>query len=159
MRMTTAQIDTLSAIATRPERAAIVLEETLAPGFAANAASILALTLGARLPDLPGPPVIDADGVALPGLYPSGLPVLRASADQLVEMLQRAIALARAMGDDVPPLGVIALPAAGQRTTDYEQFRASVAATSTAELAPVGVLVCGSAKPLRKLTGSFGLLR
>jgi hypothetical protein len=153
--MSTAQLhtsDTAAALGdARPERAVIVISEALAPGHAANAAAVLALTFGARMPELPGPPVTDADGVIHPGLYPAGLPVLRAGTDALVVLHRRA--------RDADGVAVVAFPAAGQTTTDYDAFRAVVAETPTADLELIAVLVCGPAKPIRRLTGSFGLMR
>lgn len=144
--------DTASSLATgRPERAVIVVSDALGAGQAANAASLLTLTLGARMPELPGPTLVDADGVAHPGLYPAGLPVLRAGAAALQELHRRASA--------AEGVAVIAFPAVAQTTTDYDAFRAAVAATPTDELVPIAVLACGPAKPIRSLTGSFGLMR
>ena len=51
------------------------------------------------------------------------------------------------------------LPAAGQQTTDYDEFRAAVAEAEPAELRYLAVLVSGPPKTVRKLTGSLGLLR
>lgn len=135
----------------RPERCAIVLDGALGPGFAANAAALLALTLGARCPGLPGETLQDAAGHRHPGLYPTGLPILRASAAELADLHARALA--------VDGVGVIVLPAAGQRTTDYDAFRDAVAACDTASLEPAGMLIAGPARAVRRLTGSFGLLR
>ena len=153
--MTTAQLpapDTAAALAgPRPDRAVIVISDALAAGHAANAAAVLALTLGARMPELPGPPVTDADGVVHPGLYPTGLPVLRADGDGLRDLHRRA--------REAEEVAVIAFPAAAQATTDYDAFRGAVAATPTAELQLIAVLVCGPAKRVRRLTGSFGLMR
>src|ERR1700742_1700759 len=98
-----AEPDTASPLARgRPERAVIVVSDALGAGQAANAAALLTLTLGARWPELPGPTVVDADGVTHPGLYPAGLPILRAGAEALRELHRRASA-----GDGV---AVIALP-------------------------------------------------
>jgi hypothetical protein len=135
----------------RPERAALVVSDALGAGHAANAAAVLALTLGARLPELPGPPLIDCDGLSHPGLYPAGLPVLRAGADALRDLHRRA--------HEADGVAVIAFPAAGQTTTDYDAFRAAVADTPTAELALIAALVCGPDRTVRRLTGSFGLMR
>jgi hypothetical protein len=135
----------------RPERAAIVVCDALGTGHAANAAAVVALTLGARAPSLPGPAVIDGDGVAHPGLYPSGLPILRADAAALRDLHRRA--------RDTDGVAVIALPALGQTTTDYDAFRDAVGEVPTAELQLGAVLVSGGAKAIRRLTGSFGLLR
>ena len=43
------------------ERCVIVVDESLPAGLAANAAAVLALTLGAREPDLVGADFVDAD--------------------------------------------------------------------------------------------------
>jgi hypothetical protein len=151
--MTTEQLmDTASGLGdTAPERAAIVVCDALGAGHAANAAAVVALTLGARVPALPGPTVLDGDGVAHPGLYPSGLPILRAGADDLRELHRRA--------RETDGVAVIALPALGQTTTDYDAFRDAVAEIPTDELQLAAVLVCGPARAVRRLTGSFGLLR
>ena len=56
-------------------------------------------------------------------------------------------------------MAVIAFPALGQTTTDYDAFRDAVGSVPTGELVFAAVLVAGPAKAVRRLTGSFGLLR
>ena len=136
---------------TAPERTVIVVDDGLGPGHAANAAAVLAITLGARLPQLPGADFADADGGAPPGLFPAGLPVLRARAQALRELRARAAA--------TDGVAIVALPQAGQQTTDYDEFRAVVGRTPANDLDLAGVLLCGPARAVRGLTGSFGLLR
>ncbi len=134
----------------RPERYVLVLDEALPPGLAANAAAVLALSIGARFPGLPGPDLVDADAAVHPGLIPMGLPVLSAPADRLGAL--RATAFTAG-------LHVIDFPTAGQQTTDYTAFAAAVAETPTAALAYLGVALCGPSRAVRKLTGGFPLLR
>jgi hypothetical protein len=136
--------------ATQPQRCVIVVDAGLPAGLAANAAAVLALSIGARFPQLPGRDLLDADGSAHPGLIPMGLPVLSAPADRLPAL--RAAAL------DVG-LDVIDFAAAGQQTTDYEAFAFAVARTPEAELTYLGVALCGPSRAVRKLTGAFPLLR
>lgn len=133
-----------------PERCVLVVDQSLPPGLAANAAAVLALTVGARLPQLPGPDLTDADGSLHPGLIPMGLPVLAAPADRLGPLRRAALAA---------ELLVVDFPTAGQQTTDYAAFARSVASTPTAGLGYLGVAVCGAGKSIRKLTGGFPLLR
>lgn len=133
-----------------PERCVLVLDEALPPGLAANAAAVLALSIGASFPDLPGPTLVDADGAVHPGLIPMGLPVLSAPAQQLGDLRTAALASG---------VHVIDFPTAGQQTTDYATFAASIANTSTAELAYLGLALCGPSKAVRKLTGGLPLLR
>jgi hypothetical protein len=128
----------------------IVLDGTLAPGLAANAAAVLALTLGVRSPELVGDDVIDADRQRHPGLIPQGLPVLRAPRAEL----GRLRAAARAAG-----LDVVDFPVFGQQTTDYDEFRRHVADTPTDELEYLGIALHGERRTVRRLTGSLPLLR
>jgi hypothetical protein len=135
---------------THDARCVIVVDETLAPGLAANAAAVLALTLGAERPGLVGAELTDGDGYAHSGLIPMGLPVLRAPGGALASLRTRAL------DTDV---GVIAFPTFGQQTTDYDEVRARVAQTPTGELRYLGLALYGPRRAVAKLTGSLGLLR
>jgi hypothetical protein len=132
------------------ERCVIVLDSDLPPGLAANAAAVLALTLGAREPGLVGPDLIDADDETHPGLIPLGLPVLRAPRGELVRLRTDA-------GE--AGLEVIDFPTFGQQTNDYEEVRRWVAQTPTAELEYLGVAVHGPRRAVGRLTGSLALFR
>lgn len=128
----------------------IVVDEELPAGLAANAAAVLALTLGAREPGLVGADFVDADAEPHPGLIPIGLPVLRAPRTDLVEIRRRGVA---------DGLSVVDFPVFGQQTNDYDVFRGMVAATPAAELSYLGVALTGSARAVRRLTGRLALLR
>jgi hypothetical protein len=131
-------------------RCVVVLDESLPPGLAANAAAVLAVTLGVRVPGLLGSDVEDADGERHPGLIDRGLPILEAPAAELAGLRARAVAA------DVV---VIGFPRFGQATTDYQAFRERVAQTPTAELDYLGLLFAGPTKTVNRLTGSLPLLR
>jgi len=126
----------------------MVVDETLAPGLAANAAAVLAMTLGAKLPGLLGQDYEDGAGERHPGLITTGLPVLRASAEQLPALRAKALEA---------EVGVVGFPVHGQRTNDYDTFRELVARTPEPEY--LGLAFYGPGKTLRRLTGSLGLLR
>ena len=126
----------------------VVVDEALAPGLAANAAAVLALTLGTKVPGMVGDTFVDGTGDEHPGLITTGLPVLRATADQLPALRAKAVAA---------EIGVVGFPRAGQTTTDYEHFRALLSETDAPEY--LGLAFYGDGKLLRKLTGSLGLLR
>ena len=132
------------------ERCVIVVDEDLPAGLAANAAAVLALTLGAREPGLVGADFVDADAEPHPGLRPIGLPGLRAARADLVDIRRRAAA------DGV---GVVDIPVFGQRTNDYDEFRGMVAATPAAELSYLGVALSGPRRAVGRLTGRLALLR
>jgi hypothetical protein len=129
-------------------RCVVVVDEGLAPGLAANAAAVMAMTLGARVPNLVGEDFVDGGGERHPGLITTGLPVLRAPAADLPKLRAKAVEA---------EVGVVGFPAHGQTTNDYEAFRALVAGTPEPDY--LGLAFYGPAKVLRRLTGSLGLLR
>lgn len=133
-----------------PARCVIVVDETLPPGLAANAAAVLAVTLGARAPGLLGGDIRAADGTRLPGLIDRGLPILKAPAADLGALRARAVEAA---------VDVIGFPRFGQATIDYEAFRERIAQTATADLDYLGLLLSGPKRAVNKLTGSLPLLR
>ncbi len=132
------------------ERCVIVVDEGLPPGLAANAAAVLALTLGAREPGLVGADFVDADARAASRPDPDRPARAARAAAELVEIRRRAAA------DGV---GVVDFPVFGQQTNDYDEFRGMVAATPAAELSYLGVALAGSARAVRRLTGRLALLR
>jgi hypothetical protein len=131
------------------ERCAIVIDAELAPGLAANAAAVLAVTLGATVEGLAGPDLVDADGQVHPGLFEKGLPVLGAAREALPALRARALAAG---------VGVIDIPAVGQQTNDYDEVRAFVASTSTADLEYLGLALHGSRRAVSRVTGTLPLL-
>jgi hypothetical protein len=132
-----------------PPRCVVVVDEALPAGLAANAAAVLALTLGATVGGLQGRDLVDAEGNVHPGLIPFGLPVLAATRPMLTELRERAVQAG---------LGVVDMPAIGQQTNDYEAVRALVKATRTTDLEYLGLAVCGSRRAVARLTGSLRLL-
>jgi hypothetical protein len=138
-------------IASAPLRTVIVIDRDLPTGRAANAAAILAVSLGATHSDMPGADLVDAGGVRHPGLFPEGLPILAARATEMVRLREAASA--------TPDVLLIDFPAAGQTTTDYEEFRATVARTRPEDLRYVGIALRGPATVIRALTKRLSLLR
>jgi hypothetical protein len=126
----------------------VVVDEDLAPGKAANAAAVMAMTLGTKVPDLIGEDFADGAGTAHAGLFRYGLPVLKAPAEQLRELRAKAVAA---------EVGVIGMPVNGQQTNDYDEFVSMLA--SSVDVAYLGLALYGPPKTVRKLTGSLGLLR
>jgi hypothetical protein len=133
-----------------PERCVIVVDEALPAGLAANAAAVLAVTLGAREPELVGDDIVDGDDRVHAGLFRAGLPILKAARTELRRLRDRAADAG---------LGVVDLPAFGQQTNDYEEFRSAVARTAAADLEYLGLIVYGERRPVGRLTGSLALLR
>ncbi|SMF76906.1 Protein of unknown function [Tistlia consotensis] len=130
-------------------RCVAVIDRALPKGKAANAAAVMALSLGGRQPQLIGEPLVDAGGTAHVGLIPIGIPVLGAPAEDL----PRLCAKARAAG-----IEVVDFPVQGQETTDYGRFRSLVAATAGAELRYLGVMLYGERRKVGRLVGRYRLL-
>ena len=126
----------------------VVIDEALAPGKAANAAAVMAMTLGTKVNGLIGEDFVDGEGAVHPGLFRLGLPVLKARGEQLRELREKAVAA---------EVGVIGMPVNGQQTNDYGEFVAMLA-TST-DVSYLGLALYGPAKAVRRLTGSLALLR
>lgn len=133
-----------------PMRCAIVVDIALPSGKAANAAAVIALTLGKRHPELAGADLIDGSGQAHPGLIPIGIAVMAAAAADLNEVRTKAAKNG---------IDVVDFPAQGQQTNDYLEFGTRVRAVPTEELSYVGVGVYGTRKAVGKVVGKFSLLK
>ena len=133
-----------------PTRCVVIVDEALPPGLAANAAAMVALTLGATVDGLPGADLVDADGHIHPGLVAAGIPILAASRVQLADLHARA---------ERESVGVVDFPAYGQQTTDYESVIERVGQTPAAELEYLGIALHGPRRAVSRLTGSLRLLR
>jgi hypothetical protein len=134
----------------RPQRCVIVVDQDLPAGKAANAAAVLALTVGQRHPALVGEALVDASGCAHPGLIPIGIAVLGANQEALSAIRDKAIAAA---------CDVVTFPVQGQQTTDYGAFRDAVATVTTDALRYVGLALIGDRKPVSKAVANLGLLK
>lgn len=131
-------------------RCVIVLDAALAPGKAANAAAVIALTLGQRHPELVGAPLVDASGASHPGLIPTGIAVLSAPAGALAGLRAKAV---------LGGCDVVDFPVQGQQTTDYQAFIEAVAQVSEEELRYLGLALLGPRKAVGKLVGNLALLK
>ncbi len=129
----------------------LVIDAGLPRGLAANAAAVLAATLGARVPDLVGRDLPDADGADHPGIVVVPLPVLAADTDALRELRQRAAA--------VPDLVCVDFSRLAQQCRRYDEYADLLAATPGQSLDYVGVGLAGPAKAVNKLTGSLPCCR
>ena len=135
-----------------PERLVVVVDEALPPGLAANAAAVLAFTLGRAAAGLRRRGLRRRRRRRHPGLIPVGLPILRAPAADAA----RRCASARWR----PGVGVVGLPVV--RPPDERLRRVPRARGRHARRGPA----LPRPRPPRaapagrtKLTGSFGLLR
>lgn len=129
----------------------IVLDPSLPPGLTANAAAVLALTVGRRAGHLVGPDLPDAAGHPHPGITTVPLPVLRADPDRLADLHRRAVALA--------PLLVVGFPALAQAPRSYAAYAARLARAHPDHIRYLGPALLGPAPLVVRLTGDLPLLR
>jgi hypothetical protein len=134
-------------IPAKPERFVIVVDESLPPGKASNAAAVVAFTFGQRHGRLVGAPLRERDGTTHPGLIPIGITVLKATSEQLSELRAKAL----------PHCDVVDFPVQGQSTTDYAAFLSSVLTHSGESLRYVAVGLLGPKNRVGKLVGGLSL--
>ena len=136
--------------AAEPTRCVIVVDGALPAGRAANAAAVIALTLGKRHPHLAGPDLVDASGQAHPGLIPIGIAVLAAAAPDFGALRAKALKSG---------IDVVDFPAQGQQTTDYGEFGLRVRQVPLEDLTYVGIGLYGPRKVVGRIVGRYPLLR
>jgi hypothetical protein len=126
----------------------LIVDEALAPGYAANVAAVMAMTLGTKVPEMIGDDFADASGTAHPGLYREGLPVLKAAKERLTTLRAEAVDA---------EVGVVGMPINGHQTNDYDEFIAML--RETEQPAYLGLALYGPKSAIKRLTGSLPLLR
>lgn len=129
-------------------RCVIILNAGLSAGKAANAAAVLAVTIGQRHPTLVGASLSDAAGREFPGLVSVGISVLSASAASLCKMAAQA----------APNLvDCVVFPRDGQSTTDYLQLRNVVGLGHFENMEMSGIALIGDKTLLRGMTKELSL--
>lgn len=129
----------------------IVVDESLPPGRAANAAACTAAAVGKALPDLLGPGGADASGTAHAGLPWAGCSVLAADAATLRELRAKAAAK-----DD---LLIVDMPEPAQTSRVYDAYLGVLAETGPDTLGYCAVSLVGPRNQVDKLVGKLALLR
>lgn len=130
---------------------AIVLDAELPPGIAANAAAVLAMSIGKRHPEWVGADLIDGEGSPHPGITAHAIPVLAASAAAIRELRGRAL------GDG--KLWIVGFTETARRAREYASYAADLAAAAPTELRYVGIALVGEKDAVRALTSSLPLFR
>ncbi|RPD96396.1 DUF2000 domain-containing protein [Candidatus Pantoea deserta] len=129
-------------------RCVMILQRDLAPGKAANAAAVIALTLGQRHAALVGDALQDANACYFPGLIPSGIPVLAASHAEMDALRLRCAETS---------CDLVLFPEQGQTTTDYAAFSAAMRDLPATEWRLLGLGLVGEKQSVRKLTSKLTL--
>lgn len=133
-----------------PERTVIVVDSSLPIGKAANAAAVVAFTLGQRHPGLVGEPFVDQAGTAHPGVIYTGVSILGATQEELTTLRLKGLA--------ATSCDVVDFPVEGQTTVDYAAFCRAVSQVPD-PLRYLAIGLSGDRKPINKIVGALKLLR
>ncbi len=138
-----------------PTRAArlkwvVVVDASLPPGRAANAAVCVAAATATGVDGLLGPDAVDADGSVHPGLPWAGCSVLAATTTELAAVRARAVSR--------PDLFVADMPTHAQLTRVYDGYLERVAEHTSGELELLAVSIVGPRNRVDKVVGRLPLL-
>lgn len=132
-------------------KCAIIVDHSLNPGLAINAASIIGISLGTQVENLVGPAMTSQDGVVYPGVISAPLPILLSQEMSLNDTLARAAA--------EPDILVMPFSTLAQSCKTYTEYGERIASASSdgIQLAAIGLL--GPKKKINRLTGNLPLYR
>ena len=137
----------------KEETCVIVLDGSLPLGVLANAAAILGITLGKKLPEAVGEDVADGSGRVHPGIIAFPVPVLRGTQESLQEMRERLYQ------PEFQDLFTADFSELAQGCKTYEEYVETMGQAPGSGLRYLGVAVCGRRKKVKHLTGRMPLLR
>jgi hypothetical protein len=136
---------------TKPDtKIVMVLREGLPPNVATNAAAVLGLSLGGRLPHLIGADGRDSFGGVHAGLNTNPVPVVIAANDQIAELHGKA----RERAD----LVAVGFTEVARRARDYRSYLDDLVVTPGPDLEYVGLALFGPRNKVTALTKRFPLL-
>lgn len=127
------------------------MAEGLPLGLAVNAASVLSVTLGAKVGDLVGKDVEDSDGILHPGVIYTPLPILRHTSAGIAEVFEAVAADSETFFATFSSLA--------QSCKTYDEYIDRMSRTRTADIDLVGIAVYGPKKRVNKLVGALPLFR
>ncbi|MEU0156998.1 DUF2000 domain-containing protein [Micromonospora fulviviridis] len=128
----------------------MVVRDGLAPHVATNAAAVLGLSLGGRLPHVLGADGKDASGGVHAGLNTHPVPVVTAPAEQLANLHSKARAR-----DGITAVGFTEV---ARHARDYANYLDDLATTPDSDLEYVAVALFGPRNRVTALTKRFPLL-
>ena len=132
-------------------KSVVVVDEELPIGLAANAVSVVGISMGRALDGLVGPPLKSADGHLYPGVVLAPLPILVAPQMELRARYLRAA--------DDPDMIVFPFSNLAQSCKTYDEYEEILSAAESTDIPLSAVGIVGPRKSVNKLVGSFPLLK
>ncbi|SEQ88709.1 hypothetical protein SAMN05216188_10690 [Lentzea xinjiangensis] len=133
-----------------PTKMVLVVRSGLGLGEAVNAAVVVGLSTGSRVPHLLAEDGEDASGGVHAGLNPHPVPVLTASATELEDLHRRARGAAG--------LTVVGFNDVARRARDYDDYLSALSQTPGEDVHQVAVAVFGPRSLVSSLTRRLPLL-
>ena len=133
------------------KKCVVVVDGDLPVGLLANTATVLAITLGARVGAIVGEDAVDGSGGVHPGLTRLPIPILKADGEAVKQIRLKA--------SGTEGLLVVDFTDAAQTPRDYGEYLENISKVLTEDLRYLGVALYGDKKPINKLTGGLPLLR
>ncbi|WP_139788529.1 DUF2000 domain-containing protein [Halomonas sp. BC1] len=112
----------------------IVVDKELGLGHAANAVSVIGVSMGRSVENLVGPDMRSQDNVNYPGVIYTPLPILLSSKEKLREILVKTLE-----EDEIHNIPFSALAQSCRTYQEYEE-RMSAADSSSIELVAIGLV-------------------
>ncbi len=131
----------------------MIINAKLPVGLIANTSAVLALSIGERIQGIIGEDVPDKDGSLHRGITTLPIPLLKGESDSIRAIRNK---LLTANTDDIFFVDFCDL---AQQSKNYEEYRAKLQQSSSAQLTYLGIAIYGPSEKVRKLTGNIGLLR
>lgn len=131
------------------EKCVMVIDEHLPLGVIANAAAIMGITLGKKLPEMVGADVTDQSGNEHLGIIKFPIPILKGSPEMIKQIRERLFQ------PDFQDLTVVDFSDLAQGCKTYGEFAEKMERTPESGLQYFGLAVCGAKKKVNKLTAAF----
>lgn len=133
------------------EKCVIIVDGSLPAGLIANAAAILGITLGAKLPGIVGTDVCDKLGNEHMGIIEFPVPILKASSE-VMNRLRLTLYTSEFSDMTTADFSDIA-----QSCKTYDEYIDKISAADAVNY--FGIALCGNKKKINKLTGNLPLLK
>jgi len=133
-------------------RLAIIVNPELSLGLIANTASALSIGLAAKFPQLAGSQLCDSMGRIIDVSSKLPVPILQASAEQIREILLKALALEA-------DRAIVPFPAFARSMHSFDEYEQAFPRRDLVTEVLDGLALCGADKWVKSLTGALKLLR
>lgn len=135
---------------TETPKLALIIDNNLEIGLAANTAAVLALSVGAQHPELIGADLTDGSGQPHIGITNIPIPVLGTDSVTLTSLVQKL----QGTGVELVSFSKIA-----QSIHSYEEYASKLKATPGEEIEYSGIALFGPQKAVNSLVGSLPRLK